>query len=267
MAHLPGRNVRLDEPSGNFRRCVKRIVVPPERTHELEDRASDINLYCRMLREHGLQVPAADIVVDKPQSQIVISMDWVAGPTAFAGLKEGAGDRAAIVQLLTQAMMRTAISMSSERGIGYDSALENFILAADGSGVHLVDITPPRLMFRLLPNGRTAKIPYDLLLVDYPEKSRLSPAHEAMIRRYYYTPLGTIEHLLAWCITAVVCDHADAASSWRRMAGTKLVRDAALSVVESEKTLSTALEAGLNSPAFAAFMARRIARAQGLPVQ
>lgn len=186
-------------------RIIKTIKFNEISTEELFARQEQILLYYNELQRIGVTLPKESIQIHLKETDktLELTMPYIEGVNAFDYMRVADGESSkSVIHALIVEGLKFAKSLASDRGVGYDTALSNFIVSNTSDQVVCVDYTPPRLNFFLDQNQQSIKIPFDQLLVNYPEVAPLPDNYENSLRQFYYTPLGTIEHICCWIITA-----------------------------------------------------------------
>lgn len=173
---------------------------------EAAQRLSDVQRYLGELARLGVNVPQTVAELDLTSAStptIVLRSEKVAAPHNLIQLATVPwGERCVLISGMLVELLKIVSTQNGETPIGYDSGLDNFV-TRDGR-CYLVDVYPPRLGFRADADGSTALIDSDMRLINYPEKENLSPARQSQMRRFYYTPEGSIEHFATWAISAAL---------------------------------------------------------------
>jgi hypothetical protein len=206
---------KIDDLAQNI---IKTIKFNEISTEELFTRQEQILAYYRELKRIGVTLPKEDIQIhlNEPDKALELTMPYVEGLNAFDYLSVADGESSkSVIHALMAEGLKFAKSLAGDRGVGYDTALSNFIVSNTSDQVVCVDYTPPRLNFFLDQNQKAIKIPFDQLLVNYPEVATLPNNYEKNLRHFYYTSLGTVEHICCWIITACCFESAENAIELR----------------------------------------------------
>jgi len=232
----------------------------------------DLVLYADALRGAGLRLPATEVLTSCAggASTVLVRMDFIEGITAYDALAAASTpDRIGEVTVgIAREIFKITETMYGHRPIGYDTALRNFVISAKDQALYCIDLTPPRLMFSLDASGVEQPLPYPDLLINYPGCHALSPEYEATLRRFYYTPEGTCEHMFAWCVTAATSDDTDALRVWKHHRSTGVMLDAieeGLATSARGRALASSLRERVSTGELDAFMERRILKASNEP--
>jgi hypothetical protein len=269
MMMIPGQNAALNiTAKAGVTMLEKHVDAGFNDPTELEQARQDLKLYYDTLRAAQVHVPEAAFFTATSTGQpgLRIRMPFIRGTTAFESLEAAStpADLAPLTAALTLETMKIVRTMYGFRPVGYDTAVRNFVVAED-STVYCVDITPPRLMFSLDSEGQERVIPYVDRLINYPGRPTLPIEQEAALRHFYYTPIGTLEHLFAWTVTAATYQQPDALQNWSKMPETKAIMGAMTEVIKESPIsphLGLLLERRVESGTLDSFMDRRLRKAR-----
>lgn len=100
-------------------------------------------------------------------------------------------------------LIKIAKTLESNRPVGYDAGIGNFVYSEIGQCAYAVDFYPPRLGYVQDHDGAVHHLAWEALLVNYPEMEPLDPARETRLRKSYYSPVGLLNHLFAWSVGAM----------------------------------------------------------------
>jgi len=201
----PGKYARIDvlEADGLFRKTYDLHELALDRSRlivEAERRYRSICLYIEELNHAGANLPPMTpqlLSADDGVPVIRIDARLLTAPTAMIILAraETPEQASSVGAACFREHRKVLATMFGSRPIGYDAASDNFILDP-AEGVLLSDVYPPRLGFELC-EGLPRKLPPELCLLNYPERSQSRALQPAVLLRSYYTPDGSILYFLS----------------------------------------------------------------------
>lgn len=210
---------------------------PESQSTRLVDRKNSVELYYENLKDIRVNMPEMEISLGETIAglpALIVTAEKISAPNNFIQLPTAsASEQTKLIAGMLQELLKVVDTHHTATPIGYDSGFDNFVSHDDKC--YLIDIYPPRLGFKRSEDGSVEKLGFSELLINYPEKDNLSPERQNLMRRYYYTPEGAMEHFTTWAIATVFSTDTDC--SWEKIkntAGVSAVKDVIFS------TLSTA---------------------------
>jgi hypothetical protein len=206
------------------RNYVDTAEDPLSMTREAKSRCQETIRYLSRLKEVGVSLPAMKVSLDIRQSRpcIVITAEKIKAPHNLIQVAQAAPqEKVTIITGVFTEMMKIVGTQNGARPVGYDSGFDNFVSV--GGRCFLVDVFPPRMGYKTLPDRSTEVLPLAERLINYGERENLSPERQAQMQRYYYTPEGTIEHLITWALSSAFAT--DSEMTWERAKETPLAQE------------------------------------------
>ena len=200
------------------------LSQPLELHRELLSRKASVEVYYTRLNQIGVTMPETQIAIDTDENEptLVITAKKIPAPNNFIQLPSASSStQQSLLAGMLSELIKIINTHPTTTPIGYDSGFDNFI--SHNQKCYLIDIYPARLGYEVLADGSNKELPSPKLLVNYPEKEALNAVRQTAMRRFYYTPEGTLEHFTTWALGTVFA--ADPSCNWEKVKSSTTTAD------------------------------------------